>query len=203
MATLIKIDRNGSKYYEGWVTCDRCGGSGGADQWKYTGWTCYKCGGKGKIIGKWIERTPEYQAKLDARRAAKAQARAAEYQKQAAEHEEEMRKVAEEQAAREAEIARQKAISKHVGQIGERITVNATYDHSAWFDFKLGWSTETMYIHTFKDHDGNALIWKTSSTSLPNLEEGALVQLTGTVKDHNEYKGEKQTVLTRCKVIRK
>lgn len=203
MATLIKIDRNGSKYYEGLITCDRCGGAGGAAAWKETGWTCYKCNGTGKVHGKWIERTPEYQAKLDARRAAKAQARAAEYQKQAAEHEEEMRKAAEEQAARIAEREAEKAISKHVGQIGERITINATFDHSAWFTFRLGWSTETMYIHTFKDPDGNVLIWKTSSRSLSNLEEGDAVQLTGTVKDHNEYKGEKQTVLTRCKVSRK
>ena len=28
MAKLIKIDRNGSKHYEGMVTCDRCGGRG-------------------------------------------------------------------------------------------------------------------------------------------------------------------------------
>ena len=68
MATLIKIDRNGSKHYEGMVTCDRCGGKGGADQWNYTGWTCYKCGGTGKIFSTWIERTPEYEAKLAERR---------------------------------------------------------------------------------------------------------------------------------------
>lgn len=26
--------------------CSRCGGAGGADKWKFTGWTCYRCGGK-------------------------------------------------------------------------------------------------------------------------------------------------------------
>lgn len=25
--------------------CNRCGGLGGADAWKHTGWTCYRCGG--------------------------------------------------------------------------------------------------------------------------------------------------------------
>lgn len=27
--------------------CGRCGGVGGSDKWKHTGWTCYECGGKG------------------------------------------------------------------------------------------------------------------------------------------------------------
>ena len=212
MATLIKIDRNGSKHYEGLVTCDRCNGLGyyaiGVlnDHLVLSpldGGVCWKCGGAGKVKSKWIERTPEYQAKLDARRSAKAEAKAAAWR---AEQEELQRKAEAERLAKEAEEARikaQKAISKHVGQIGERITVDATFDHSAWFTFKLGWSTETMYIHTFKDSNGNVLIWKTSSNSLSNLEEGDLVQLTGTIKDHSEYRDEKQTVLTRCKVINK
>ena len=68
MATLIKIDRNGSKHYEGMIPCDRCGGQGGSDAWQYTGWTCYKCGGTGQVFSKWIERTPEYEAKLAERR---------------------------------------------------------------------------------------------------------------------------------------
>lgn len=27
--------------------CWRCGGLGGSDKWKHTGWTCYRCGGSG------------------------------------------------------------------------------------------------------------------------------------------------------------
>lgn len=27
--------------------CWRCGGLGGSDKWKHTGWTCYRCGGNG------------------------------------------------------------------------------------------------------------------------------------------------------------
>ena len=73
MAKLIRIDKNGTKYFEGWVSCDRCGGAGGADQWSYTGWTCYKCGGTGKVWDKYKVYTPEYEAKLEARRKAKAE----------------------------------------------------------------------------------------------------------------------------------
>jgi hypothetical protein len=28
--------------------CHRCGGAGGSEAWRYTGWTCYQCGGTGK-----------------------------------------------------------------------------------------------------------------------------------------------------------
>jgi hypothetical protein len=48
------------------ATCHRCGGAGGADQWKRTGWTCYNCGGTGNKG--WIDRkvyTAEKIVKLD------------------------------------------------------------------------------------------------------------------------------------------
>lgn len=28
--------------------CWRCGGAGGSEKWRHTGWTCYRCGGSGK-----------------------------------------------------------------------------------------------------------------------------------------------------------
>lgn len=79
-AKLIKIDRNGSKHFEGMITCDRCGGSGVYIWMVCNGvpvptivdnGVCHKCFGAGKVKGKWIERTPEYQAKLDAKREAR------------------------------------------------------------------------------------------------------------------------------------
>lgn len=210
-AKLIKIDRNGSKHFEGEIVCDRCSGRG----WFAIGVNngqlipshvdnavCWKCHGKGNVHSKWIERTPEYQAKLDAKRQAKAEAQAAEHEKQRKELE--AKKAAEEEAERlakeveESRIKAQKSISQFTGTVGERITTSATFDHSAWYTVKFGWSEDTMYIHTFKDPDGNVLIWKT--TKGLNLNEGVQVQLTGTVKEHTEYKDEKQTVLTRCKI---
>lgn len=199
-AKLIKIDRNGSKHYEGWTGCDRCGGSGiytwGAvinGRPQYAG-TCFKCEGRGKVLDKWIERTPEYQAKLDAKRAAKAEARRAEW-------------AAEREAARKAEEAEQariqalKAVSQHVGQAGEKVDFRATYVRSGSWEQKSfrGFGTDLVYCHTFKDEAGNVFTWKTQKGV--NLEPGQLVQVKGTVKQHSEYKDEKQTELTRCKVI--
>jgi len=48
------------------ATCHRCGGAGGADKWKRTGWTCYNCGGTGNKG--WRDRkvyTAEKIVKLD------------------------------------------------------------------------------------------------------------------------------------------
>jgi hypothetical protein len=47
-------------------TCDRCGGVGGAEQWKHTGWTCFKCGGAGHLGMEAVKLyTAEKVAKLD------------------------------------------------------------------------------------------------------------------------------------------
>ena len=197
---LIKIDKNGSKHWEGIIKCDRCGGQGGSDAWKETGYTCYKCGGQGWIVAKWIERTPEYEAKLAEKRKAKIAARMAEAEEQRKAYEAQIEAERLRKEAEEARIKAEKTISQYVGQEGDKINITATFDHTAWFDYKMGWMEQRMYIHTFKDPEGNKLVWKTSSNSLPDLEEGDTVQITGTVKEHSTYQDEKQTVLTRCKI---
>ena len=207
---LLKIDRNGSKHWRGRVKCDRCGGDG-IYKWgavingltQYAG-VCFKCNGLGWVVDEWIERTPEYQAKLDARRAAKRAKQEAEEQakldaerteREAAEKAEAERKESE-RLALEAE----KAISQFVGAVGEKLTVTAVYIGSPYFERKsfAGYGTETCYINTFKDADGNKILWKTGRNVGSQYEVGQTVEITGTVKEHSEYKGEKQTVLIRC-----
>lgn len=34
---------------KGLRTCPRCGGAGGASQWRHTGYTCYRCNGAGVV----------------------------------------------------------------------------------------------------------------------------------------------------------
>lgn len=201
MATLIKIDRNGTKHYEGKVTCDRCGGLGGHDAWSFTGWKCYKCGGEGKVWGKWKEYTPEYEEKLRAKAEAKARAweeahrEEIEAQKRKAEEEEKRR---QEEAQKEAE---RKAKSNYIGEVGGKIETQAILEsHIKYTAIPFcGFGEETRYIYKFRIGDDLAT-WFTTSGKFYQLEEGTKVTLTGTVKKHEEYKGEKQTVLTRCKV---
>ena len=213
-ATLIKIDRNGSKHYQGTVACDRCGGkgyyaiavcNGNPVLSPHDGGTCWKCLGTGKVIDKWIERTPEYQAKLDARREAKQKEKLAQWEAaQAKINAERAEREAREKAEKEAEEARikaEKAISQYVGQIGEKIEIKGSYMRSGSWEQKSfsGYGTTTMHIHTFKDTDGNVIVWKTQNGV--HLNYGEPVTIKGTVKNHTEYKDEKQTELTRCKIV--
>lgn len=205
---LIKIDRNGSKHYEGIVECDRCQGRG----WFATGVcngelvpshvdnaVCWKCHGSGKVKMKWIERTPEYQAKLDAKREAKAAAEREKLKAEEAEREK-ARKAEEERIAKEEALERaRRAVSQYVGEIGERLSVECCFQYSAWYEVSDPFGRpSTRYIHSFKDVNGNVLIWRTSCWL--DLHEGEPVLLTGTVKEHSEYKEQKQTSLLRCKV---
>jgi hypothetical protein len=48
--------------------------------------------------------------------------------------------------------------------------------------------------------EGALLVWKASSTDLGRSDVGTVFALTGSVKKHDEYKGEKQTMILRAKV---
>lgn len=65
------------------------------------------------------------------------------------------------------------------------------------------------HIYTLRDENGNCFVWKTSNLielwnedaeEYTEAEVGSKVSMRATVKEHGEYKGTKQTVLTRCKI---
>lgn len=84
------------------------------------------------------------------------------------------------------------ANSQHVGVVGSKVSFKANT-----LVCVTGWETEYGYMHVYKmiDENGNVYTWKTTK-SLPDTTDGLLV--TGTVKAHNEFRGIKQTELTRC-----
>lgn len=91
--------------------------------------------------------------------------------------------------------------SKHVGEVGDKLNITVTYTHTAsWENSYGGWLNHASVtnLHSFKDAEGNVYIWKTGN--FIEAEYGTQVQLRGTVKEHSEYNGIAQTVLTRCKV---
>ena len=60
--------RGNAGYYESVGPCSRCGGAGGADAWKVTGWTCYRCGNTDPMhheVYRVKVYTPERNAQLD------------------------------------------------------------------------------------------------------------------------------------------
>lgn len=86
--------------------------------------------------------------------------------------------------------------SEYVGNIKDKVELEVVFQFRASWDSDFG----TMNLYSFTDLNGNLIVWKTGNYF--ELESGDHVTIKGTVKDHSEYKGEKQTVLTRCKIIK-
>jgi hypothetical protein len=105
---------------------------------------------------------------------------------------------ADERAAKEAQWAADKAArtsGEHFGAKGEKVTINATIVSIRYSVHNHG----TTVIYRLRTEDGNLAIWFASREALGE-QEGVAVSITGTVKDHEEYDGVKETILTRCKV---
>lgn len=206
MRKLIKIDKNGTKYYAD-DTCRRCGGLGERSEWYYTGRTCYECGGTGHSKVR-IEKeyTDEFMQKLTERRAKKLAEKLAKEEEERKAHEAELRAEEErleaERKAEEERIKAEKAVSQFVGEIGQKIEVEVIYIGSPYFTVRDPFGREeTKYIHSFKDLNGNKIVWFTGCGL--RLEENDHVVIRATVKDHKVYKDEKQTSVLRLKVISK
>lgn len=89
-------------------------------------------------------------------------------------------------------------VSEYVGNIGDKVNADVEFVSAYTYDTHYSYYGGTSTIFKFKDKNGNIFIWNTSS--YPNIENGKSYSITAIVKDHKEYKGEKETVLTRCKV---
>lgn len=81
--------------------------------------------------------------------------------------------------------------SEYVGSIGDRIEITITVIKAIELETRYGRST----MHIFEDADGNVYVWNTASKS---WSEGTVKTIKGSIKDHQTYKGVKQTILTRC-----
>ena len=107
------------------------------------------------------------------------------------------------QIVREAKDAAEKAlkaernehVSEYVGTVGERREFNCTL--IGHFTFQSYFSYDDVsFIYKFKDENGDIIVWKTS-TWLDDEKKN--FRFKATIKEHSEYKGEKQTVVNRPK----
>lgn len=82
--------------------------------------------------------------------------------------------------------------SEYIGNVGDRIHVDVAdvFVISSW-DSLYG----TTFIYKITDNNGNIYTWKTGKV----LDD--VKSLIGTVKDHIEFRGTKETELTRCRVV--
>lgn len=118
-----------------------------------------------------------------------------------------------------ADRAARPSLDAYLGTIGEKVTFGlpakvtkkglpakgaptvlsadpVTLDFVAGFDTMYGYTT----ILKFRTSEGASVVWFASSTSIGRADVGKSYTLAGTVKKHDEYKGTKQTTLTRCTV---
>lgn len=109
-------------------------------------------------------------------------------------------------------------MSKHVGNIGDKITVEVKLVHEFQYtDYKFNrYGGTDHFTYIFEDEHGNTLVWKTTNIlgmdvltrdgkdgkyyQFDSVRKGDICTLKGTVKEHTEYKGTPQTILTRCKI---
>jgi hypothetical protein len=236
---LLKVQHN-KRTDSGWINrrgpCSRCGGQGGADAWKYTGYVCYRCGGHNSMyrehytdkvytaekLATLVEAADRKAAKKAAAAEKKAAAEYLKFVQWGRQHKKLLgdiieatgnsfltdlaSKLADNQILTDRQleaaataIERQKkriaenAASDWVGSIKERIEFEAEV---------VGvYGTEGYYGHTdivkLKDGDNNQFTWFASDYT--NLERSDRISIKGTIKAHDEFRGIKQTVLTRCK----
>lgn len=84
--------------------------------------------------------------------------------------------------------------SEYQGSVGDKAEFFLTIKNVFICDGRFG----TSYIHNMEDVDGNVFVWITASKNLP---VGNAFKMKGTIKEHKEYKGVKQTILTRCTIM--
>lgn len=84
--------------------------------------------------------------------------------------------------------------SNYIGEIKDKVELELTLYNTVTLDGFYGIS----YIYLFKDKQGNIFKWVTNTVV---LEDDRTYTIKGTIKAHEEYKGTKQNVLTRCKVV--
>lgn len=89
-------------------------------------------------------------------------------------------------------------VSEYLGNIGDKIVVEGKLVSRYSFETNFTYYGETTYIYRFEDINGNVVVWK--SGKYLDMNDGDECTIVGTVKELKEYKGIKETVLTRCKV---
>ena len=89
--------------------------------------------------------------------------------------------------------------TQHVGEVGQKITVKAECVLLTSWDNAYG---GFVRLYKFTDENGNIFTWKTSGNFYLSDFQTNRFEITGTIKGHNEYNGQKQTELIRVKVVK-
>jgi hypothetical protein len=98
-------------------------------------------------------------------------------------------------ARQAAKAAKPEALNEWAGEVGKRETFALTFLGGQTFDSE--WGSKTLL--RFADAEGRAFTWWCSGYfDLDAVTEGTAYSVKATVKAHNDYKGTRQTVLSRA-----
>lgn len=84
----------------------------------------------------------------------------------------------------------------YYGHIGDKFELELRCVKGFGFDTEFG----EMFVWKFVDTENHVFVWKTGK-DIKNSGEQPVLKVKGTIKDHNEYHGEQQTVITRCRIV--
>lgn len=96
---------------------------------------------------------------------------------------------------REQYIADHAPKTEYFGNVGDKLELEVKLVHRGAFTTNWG----TTLVYTFTDSKDHQFVWKTGTSW--DVSEGTKITLRGTVKAHSEYRGVRQTELTRCRII--
>lgn len=102
---------------------------------------------------------------------------------------------AQEKAIRDAQRKKDAETSQYVGKVGDKITFKVMDVRVLYTMEPYAYGAGCTYAYRMVDEDGNVLIWKTGG----DVQKGDKIRAT--VKSQSEYRGEKQTTVTRGKVL--
>ncbi len=87
-------------------------------------------------------------------------------------------------------------VSNHVGTVGKREEFTIRVLRSVPIESEYG----SSYLYIMEDEAGNRLTWFSSTGNLEASED--FIKVRATVKGHDDYKGQKQTKLTRVAEVK-
>lgn len=116
---------------------------------------------------------------------------------------------------RKAEELKQKRIAEvnneHVGNINDRITIKiASYRLLYSNSIRVAYNSyASTYVYEFRDEQCHVYIWKSSKSIETRYDEESYelvhikpLEIVATIKEHGEYNGVKQTIITRGKITK-
>lgn len=92
------------------------------------------------------------------------------------------------------QVERAKRVNAHVGEVGQRRDFVLTYSGETWFDTSFG----SMVIGRFETPEGLVVYKGGTPFWSDEIKAGDELKITGTIKAHDDYKGTKQTLISRC-----